>query len=149
MRSLILALAAGCASEGSERVQSELARLDLEVAGGVETIERALGDPDFRDLGEGVRIVESAIRYVSRLEGDDEASDSQKLQAILLEARAWDELAKVFERAAAESDLPAVFDEKGMPARFYATSSHARAAEYACSHGLADQLPGDSRPACE
>ncbi len=137
---LFAALAcAGCYAEGSLEVQSQLARLEQESMDGVAQVERALADPTFRSLGEGVRNVETSIRKLGAIEADPTASDAQRFQAMMIGARAWDDLAGAFERAAAEgAPGTQTLLDKATPARFLATTGYARAYEFACSQGLTD-----------
>jgi hypothetical protein len=128
---------AGCASEGSPKVQAELTRLEQDSLDGLVAVERALADPTYRSLGEGVRAVESAIGKLGALENDPSASDAQRFQSMVASARAWDDLAGAFERAAASSSVQSLKD-KATPARFFATSGYVRAYEYACTQGLSD-----------
>ena len=128
---------AACASEGSPLVQAELTRLEQDSLDGLVSVERALADPTYRSLGEGVRAVETAIRQLGVLETDPTASDAQRFHAMLASARAWDDLAGAFERAAASSSVQSLKD-KATPARFLATSGYVRAYEYACTQGLTD-----------
>jgi len=138
MRGAVLcAILAGCASEGSAEVQAELARLEQEAGDGLVLIERALADPEFRSLGEGVRKVEIAVRKLGVVEADPQASDAQRFQAMMTSARAWDLLAGAFEDAARTTSVSTLKD-KATPARFLATSGYARAIEFACNQGLTD-----------
>ena len=132
-----IVLIAACASEGSVEVQAQLARLDQEANDGLMLIERALADPEFRELGDGVRMVEIAIRKLGVVETDPHASDAQRFQSMMLSARAWDQLAGAFEHAADSTSVPTLRD-KATPARFLATSGYARAIEFACGQGLTD-----------
>jgi outer membrane lipoprotein-sorting protein len=129
--------AAACASEGAPEVSAELSRLEQETNDGLLMVERALADPEFRSLGDGVRKVESSIRSLDVLEADPATSDAQRFQAMILSARAWDLLAGSFE-AAAETTAVSTLRDKATPARFLATSGYARAYEFACRHGLTD-----------
>lgn len=131
----------GCASEGSERVQSELMRLEQQTLDGIVIVEHALTDPTYQNLGEGVRIVEGAVRELQSLEADPAATDVQRLQALLSEVHAWDALATAFESAAAEVEgahPSGALSEKGMPAREAASLVFERAWAFACEHGLTD-----------
>src|SRR5687767_13901281 len=86
---MALAVAA-CASEGSPEVQAELTRLEQDSLDGVVSVERALADPTYRSLGEGVHKVEAAIRKLGMLENDPTASDAQRFQAMVASARAFE-----------------------------------------------------------
>lgn len=146
-----LVITAGCASEGSERVQAELVRVEQQTLDGVTIVEHALTDPTYENLGEGVRIVEGAVRELQSLESDPAATDVQRLQALLTEVRAWDALATAFEAAAAEAEgthPSGALSEKGMPAREAASLVYERAWLFACDHGLTDHPAFTEQQSC-
>ncbi|MCK6548128.1 hypothetical protein L6R52_19915 [Myxococcota bacterium] len=134
-----------CARESSEVIAQELARLDADAAAGVAKIHRALHDPALTsgELGEGVHEVELAARGFAALELDPRASDVQQLQAVLHQARAWDDVATTFASTPAPPGLEDAHDvllevlaEKAEPARANAAASYRRALELACKGGL-------------
>ena len=94
-----------CAADTPEVVDAELSHLSNAAAAGVSTIERALRDgrmmtPATGDgspglIGEGLRAVDAATRALSRLEDDPRASEAQRLDAVVRQARAWDDAARV------------------------------------------------------
>ena len=164
-------LSAACAAEPSPRIARELEALDGRVTDGVAKIERALAAPGltFPELGEGVRIVERAARELGALEVDDRASDGQRLVAALLQARAFDDVARAFADARPPEALdPAqhalfaeLLEDKARPARSAAAEGFRRARRVACQLGQSDHpamleiLDGVGRygepaaPACE
>jgi hypothetical protein len=139
----------GCARESSEVIATELARLDADAAAGVAKIHRALHDPALTssELGEGVHEVELAARGFAALELDGRASDHEQLQAVLHQARAWDDVATTFASTPAPPGLEDAHElllgmlaEKAEPARASAAASYRRALELACRGGL-DHVP--------
>jgi hypothetical protein len=148
---LALAIAAAaCSVEDSEHVGRELDRLDAQVGEGVAKIERALGDRSltFAALGEGASLVESAARELAALEGDPRASDAQRLTAVLMQARAYDDLALALGDVSAIAALPPeqrallaeVLAEKAAPARVSARESFLVARALACRLGVEPPL---------
>lgn len=143
-------LLAACAVDRSEAVETELRRVNLKTADGIRKIEHSLIDPHLTssELAEGVRAVESGAQRLRALEIDERANDVQQLMAIVAQARAWDEVARTFERAAPSSGLDpgqkalvaAILDEKALPARAQAGSGYRRALERAC-HSNLEALP--------
>ena len=88
-----------------------------------------------------MRAVEQATRELAALETDDRATDAQRLQALVLQARAWDDTASAID-AAAEPDggasLPAraeALRDKSFPARIAARNGFERALRAACAGG--------------
>jgi hypothetical protein len=143
---LVAALGAGaCASEGTEVFDHELAGLAARSEAGVAQISIALATPDAasRQLGEGVQLVDDATRALGRLESDPRASDAQRVQAVLLQARAWDDTARAIlaaarpdAGAAALETLSKVLAEKAFPAQVAAHSAYERALALVCELGL-------------
>jgi hypothetical protein len=142
----IAVFVAACASEGSDRVESELKKLDARAGAGVAKISRALNDPTLSSpaLGEGTQLVESATQKLAQLEDDERASDFQQLMAILYQARAWDDVAIAYSTTPIPASLPpeqralleSLLAEKAEPARLSAASSFERARERACRIGF-------------
>lgn len=138
--------APACAREPSDQLNQELLHLDADAGDGVAKVQRALGALDLSstELGEGVREVEAAARALSALEDDAAASDVQQLQALVLSARAFDDLAITLTSSPPPPGLDAtqravltkVLDEKAVPARVAALLTYARALERACRTGL-------------
>ena len=144
-----------CAADSPEVVDAELSHLSNAAAAGVSTIERALRDgrmmtPATGDgspglIGEGLRAVDAATRALSRLEDDPRASEAQRLDAVVRQARAWDDAARVIAFAwhgvddldeAQRSLTAALLEEKAFPARVAARNSYERALRTACSASL-------------
>lgn len=131
---------AACAVDASE-VSAELARQARVADRGVEKIARALAtlEPTSRSFGEGVREVERATRELAALETDDRASEAQRLQAIVLQARAWDDTARAIDAVMAIDGGPAhpalvdALRDKSFPARIAARNSYDRALPMACA----------------
>ncbi len=136
---LVAVTCAACAGEGSEAVTVELGKSAVRAEDGIAKIQRALAEPELgsRGFGEGVRQVELATRELAALETDDRATEAQRLQSLVLQARAWDDTAQVIE-AAADSDgaaRPAITEalrEKAFPARIAARNGFERALRVAC-----------------
>lgn len=152
-RSLAVALAisaGACASDSSESVQRELGQAAQRAEAGVAKISRALAEPEAgpRGFGEGVSQVELATRTLAELEGDERASDVQRLMAVLLQARAWDDATRAIEGAAMPSAFDAeqqslyagVLQEKAFPSRVAAQNSWERARKLACGLGADEPL---------
>ena len=80
------------------------------------------------------------------LEEDTRASDAQRLTAVVLQARAWDDASQAIEGARAPTDFDAaqqallarVLTDKAFPARVAALNSYERALRMACRLGLED-----------
>lgn len=131
----------GCASEGSDVISNELAVLSARAAQGVDSIHRG-------HLGEGVGAVDEVTRQLALLEVDPRAADTQRLMAVVHQARAWDDAATAIltghDSAAAlgatQRDLlESVLAEKAFPARVAAENSYKRALRMACGLGVDDQ----------
>lgn len=140
---LVAAALSACAAEGADAVATELVRSAQLAEHGVASIRRALAEHQLgsRGFGEGVRAVEQATRELAALETDDRATDAQRLQALVLQARAWDDTASAID-AAAEPDggapLPAraeALRDKSFPARIAARNGFERALRAACAAG--------------
>lgn len=131
---------AACAGEGSDAVTVELSRSAARAEEGVAKIERSLGELELgsRGFGEGVRQVEQATRELAALETDERATEAQRLQALVLQARAWDDTAHVIGAAAGPDGgaaRPAITEalrEKAFPARIAARNGFERALRAAC-----------------
>lgn len=143
--SLALAVA-GCAQEASETVNAELAALDADVGAGIDKIESALADPSLRfsELGDGVRQVENAVRGLRDVAGDAHVTDRQRLRALVLEARAWDDVALAFSdvpdlRGLEDDVVDRVLEDKAIPARTSARAAYERARSAACATELGEQ----------
>lgn len=137
----LAALAGGCAGQVEDAVPQELSRAALRADEGVAKIRRSLGELEqgSRGFGEGVRQVELATRDLAALETDDRATELQRLQALILQARAWDDAAHAIDAAAGTDGgaaKPAIIEalrEKAFPARIAARNGFERALRVACT----------------
>ena len=139
---VFVAFGSACATEGPDEVDLELAGLASRAHTGVEMIEHALGNPDHtsRGLGEGVQVVEDAARALAAFETDDRAAPGQRLQAVLTQARAWDDAARAIEGNGSQPALlQQLLSEKAFPARVAALNSYERALSLACTLGAVAQ----------
>lgn len=135
-----------CAGDGADPVAVELARAAQRADAGVLKIRTSLADLDqaSRGFGEGVRGVELATRDLAAFETDERATELEKLQAIILQARAWDDAAHAIqdatasESAAARPAMSAALREKSFPARLAAQNAYLRALRAACAVTGAD-----------
>ena len=151
----VAALLVSCSVEAPGTVEAQLSRLSALASAGVTTIERAMqnaqhaagesGEATSGLIGEGLRGVDAATRALSRLEDEPRATDDQRLTAIVLQARAWDDAARAIARSWRDvSDLSddqlaltaALLEEKAFPARVAARNSYERALRTACVTGL-------------
>ena len=133
----------GCASDGADVAQAEMSALAVRATEGVRTIERALNDPQLasRGLGEGVLAVEAATRGLAQLENDEGVADPDRLMAMVLQARAWDDASRAIAAGgtsarrlppAQRTTLAQVLEEKAFPARVAAQNSYERALRFVC-----------------
>lgn len=143
---IFVAVLSACSTEGSDRIEGELKKLDAGAGEGVAKVSRALNDPTLSSplLGEGTRIVADAAQKLSDIELDDRASDLQQLTAILFQARAWDDVAIAYATTPIPGSvapeqrvlLESMLAEKAMPARMSAAAAFERARQRACKMGF-------------
>ncbi len=141
-------LAVACAGEPSDHAAQEISRASLSARAGVEKIRHSLPLAE-RGFGEGVAEVEAATKLLGALESDRRLSLGLRLQAIVSEARAWDDAQRailgarlVLEPAADGTDQSLfaedVLREKAFPSRVAAENAYQRALAFWCEHRADD-----------
>ena len=146
LKFLPLAFLFACASNQVEELDRELQVLSLRSSLAVNMIEEALLEPTEASSGwgAGVQEIELTVRALGHLEVDERATNSQRVSAVLFQARAWDDVARVIDKAAdragrTENSSPAlvrdILHDKSFPARIAAQNSFERALRLACRLG--------------
>ncbi len=143
---VLVFLVGACAPEGSEEIRDELRGHEMRIGEGLEKIERALLDPEltFKELGHGIALVEGATRDLSALEVDPRSSELEQLEAIILRARAWDDVATAYQSSRRTEQLSDaqkrliadIFRDKSLKARSRAEDNYRFALDRACTLGL-------------
>lgn len=142
---LLVLLCGACAGEPSDQVAQEIARASLHARAGVDKIRHSLPLAE-RGFGEGVAEVEAATKVLGALESDRRLSFSLRLQAIVSEARAWDDAqrailgARLVTAEGTDQSLFAedVLREKAFPSRVAAENAYQRALAFWCEHRADD-----------
>lgn len=148
---IALLSATACAAPApSQALAQRLDRLERQARARVVQVERALDDPQltFRSLGESLRALEATTSALGRIEDDAGLEPEVRMEAALLTARAWDDVARAFStppRAAAPevaAVVAQVLRDKQLPARVAARAAYGRAHDFACQADLPGQASG-------
>jgi len=130
------ALLVSCSATDVEGVDRELRMHALQTQLSADKIEDALSKPGTTstEWAAGVDEIESTVRALARLEVDEFATEAQQVLAVLYQARAWDDVARITKAAAArENDVSRdILHEKSFPSRIAAQNAYERAFRIAC-----------------
>ena len=147
MRRLALVLTVilgACATEADPQLTAEVGTLRSEIARAIQAVEVSIQSQTFETLGESVGRLEMATHALGEVESREDAEDAVRAQAALLQARAWDDLARaLFQPESGESDatssaLQASLRQKALPARVAALAAYERTRSLLCQFGLGD-----------
>ena len=136
-----------CSVDQSAELDRELQALSQRSRFAVQMVQDALHEPMDASVGwsTGVKEIELVVRSLGQLESDVAATDSQRLIAVVYQARAWDDIANVVQAAGdrvgdhqiASSELARqILRDKAFPARIAARNSFDRALRMGCRLGL-------------
>ena len=139
-----------CVSEDQTLVDRELAALSARSEQALDKIEGALQGPieSAEHLGwsQGVNELEDITRKLISLESDERSVPAQQLQAVLIQARAWDDLTQLLD-AFAELQMTQktvgaevvreVVQDKKFPAQIAAQNAFERGFRLGCRLNLA------------
>ena len=143
LATLCAALLFACSSSESPELDRELQVLSQRSDLAVAMVSEALATPADVSSGwsEGVKEIESIVWSLGQLESDVNASDRQRLTAVLYQARAWDDIANVVLLAPKSLAVDEVtsskivreeLEAKAFPAQIAAQNGFDRALRMAC-----------------
>jgi len=145
--SLSLVFVFACSTNETAELDRDLQALSERSKLAVEMVREALHEPMDASEGwsAGVTEIESVVRSLGQLESDVHATDSQRLIAVVYQARSWDDVANVVQDAAERAGreqisshklVRDVLRDKAFPARIAAQNSFDRALRIACRLSL-------------
>lgn len=141
---VLIALLGACATEADPQLAAEMGALRSEVSQAIRAVEVSISSRTFETLGERVGRLEAANDALGEIEAREDAEDDVRAQAALLQARAWDDLARALFRTeagapdATASALQASLRHKSLPARVAALAAYERTRSLLCHFGLRD-----------
>ena|GEM_PF-5891043 len=134
-----------CVAEDQTLIDRELAALSAQSEQALDKIELALRGPvdttKHLGWGQGVNDLEAISRKLISLELDDRSTPSQQLEAVLIQARAWDDLTQLLDAFAelqmTEETVGAevvreVVQDKKFPAQIAAQNAFKRGFRLGC-----------------
>lgn len=133
-----------CATEGEQHLEAELIELQAEVTRAIGAVDESIKSQTYEMLGESVGRVESAAYGLAAIESREELHSHVRIQAALVQARAWDDLARTLfqpEDESRDDAAPALQDslrQKALPARVAALAAYERTRGLLCEYGLRD-----------
>ena len=141
---VLTAILGACAADAEPQRVAKVGELRSEIAQAIAAVEASIENQTFETLGESVGRLELATHALGEIESLGEAEDALRAQAALLQARAWDDLARVlFQPEHGQSDaasfaLKASLRQKALPARVAALAAYERTRALLCQFGLHD-----------